>query len=112
MAAPKRKATGKTPRITAAQAKAIAARFSKKAPMDAEDLKDGGRDEALEDAQGNLKKSSVIPALDAEDLKDGGVDEATENGGPKLKFGSPEWRAKYGRKSKTVSDALSVSGGK
>lgn len=89
-------------RITRAQALALL-----KKPMDAEDKKDGGRDEALEDAQGNLKKSSSIPALDAEDVKDKGVDEATESGGPKLKFGSPEWRAKYGRgKSKTVADAL------
>jgi hypothetical protein len=46
--------------------------------------------------------------MDAEDVKDKGVDEASENDSGKLKFGSPEWRAKYGRKSKTVSDALSA----
>lgn len=52
-----------------------------------------------------IKKSAPV---DAEDKIDHGADEATENGGAKLKFGSPEWRAKYGRKSKTVSDALSA----
>jgi hypothetical protein len=52
-----------------------------------------------------IKKNAPV---DAEDVKDHGVDEATENDSGKLKFGSPEWRAKYGRKSKTVSDALSA----
>lgn len=60
-------------------------------PMDAEDKLDGGADEASENAQGQKVASS----------------------GGALKFGSPEWRAKYGKgKSKTVADALSVPGGK
>ena len=54
--------------------------------------------------QRSTKKTAPV---DAEDLADHGADEATENDGTKLKFGSPEWRAKYGRgKSKTVADAL------
>jgi hypothetical protein len=57
-----------------------------------------------EQAAAFVKKSAP---MDAEDKADNGADEASENGG-KLKFGSPEWRAKYGRKSKTVSDALSA----
>jgi hypothetical protein len=56
-----------------------------------------------EQAAAFVKKAAP---MDAEDKVDHGADEASENG--KLKFGSPEWRAKYGRKSKTVSDALSA----
>jgi len=55
-------------------------------------------------------------SMDAEDKLDKGIDEATEKAtvpSTKVAFGSPEWRAKYGKgKSKTVADALSAPGGK
>jgi hypothetical protein len=72
-------------RITKAQAEALLKMHGSKMPMDAED---------------------------AADAKSGGAEEAAENAGGKLKFGSPEWRAKYSKKSKTVADALSAPGGK
>lgn len=92
----KGKATGKTSRISAAQAKALAARMGGK-KMDAEDKKDGGSDEMKETANGKLKGRGVSNALDAEDKLDGGADEAQEDAQGNLK------------KPRTIADALSVN---
>lgn len=73
---------------------------------------------ALLKMRAGQKAAPKAAPVDAEDMVDHGVDEASENDAPstgKLKFGSPEWRAKYGNgksKSKSVADALSVPGGK
>lgn len=57
--------------------------------------------------QRSTKKTAPVDAEDAADANSGGAEEMAENSGAKLKFGSPEWRAKYGRgKSKSVADAL------
>lgn len=77
---------------------------------DAEDLRDGGRDEAQEDAKGNIVRRGA--PMDAEDRRDGGRDEASEDAkGRKRTSGGrnlPPWLQQGGKSSKKESPKVAA----